>query len=213
VDFIHPQMSQALFDVPVALGQEERLRAEGVAGLLGAPVYESDSLMAGRPIYRPDPRLAEACTDYVRRMGGQAFFGAPGWRQDLARLAAGWRERHDDGGGFDDARAVGQALSTDLRRARELIEQRLGGIQVRHLCYPYTIGSEAAVRASREAGYLTNFWGVLPDRRSNRRGDDPYRCARLKGDYLRRLPGRGRDTLASIMARKISRRVLAKPVY
>jgi hypothetical protein len=54
---------------------------------------------------------------------------------------------------------------------------------------------------------------VLPDRRSNRPGDDPYRCARLKGDYLRRLPGHGRDTLAGIMARKISRRVLSKPVY
>jgi peptidoglycan/xylan/chitin deacetylase (PgdA/CDA1 family) len=213
VDYINPQMSHALFDVPVALGQEGQLRAEGIDGLLGAPIYESDSLMAGRLIYRPDPRLAHACIDYVRRMGEHTFFRSPGWRKNLARLTADWRERHGDQGSFDDASAVARELSADLRRSRALIEQRIPGTEVRHLCYPYTAGSEAAVRASRDAGYLTNFWGVLPDRRTNRDGDDPYHCPRLKGDYLQRLPGRGRHTLTSILARKISRRVRSKPVY
>jgi hypothetical protein len=151
--------------------------------------------------------------DHVRGMGGQAFFASPDWRGDLEALTRTWHERHDDRGGFDDDAAMARELTTGLQRARTLIEQRLPGTDVRHLCYPYTIGSDAAVRASRAAGYLSNFWGVLPDRRSNRPGDDPYRCARLKGDYLRRLPGHGRDTLAGIMARKISRRVLSKPVY
>jgi peptidoglycan/xylan/chitin deacetylase (PgdA/CDA1 family) len=213
VDYINPQMSHALFDVPVALGQEGQLRAEGIDGLLGAPVYESDSLMAGRSIYRPDPRLAQACIDYVRRMGEHTFFRSPGWRKDLARLIADWREHHDDQGSFDDASAVARELATDLRRSRVLIEQRLPGTEVRHLCYPYTVGSAAAVRASRDAGYLTNFWGVLPDRRTNRAGNDPYHCPRLKGDYLQRLPGRGRNTLTGILARKINRRVRSKPVY
>ena len=213
VDYVHPRMSDALFDVPVALGQEDRLRADGIEGLLGAPIYESESLMACRSIYRPDPRLAQACIDYVRRMGEHAFFRSPGWRKDLARLTTDWRERHDDQGSFADASAVAHERSTDLGRSRALIEQRLPGTEVRHLCYPYTLGSEAAVRASREAGYLTNFWGVLPDRRTNRAGDDPYHCPRLKGDYLHRLPGRGRSTLTGILTRKISRRVRAKPVY
>lgn len=213
VDYVHPQMSQALFDLPVAPGQESKLRAEGIDGLLGAPVYENDSLMAGRPVYRPDPRLAQVCADYVRRMGEQAFFRSPGWRGDLARLTADWRERHVDQGRFDDASTLARELSTDLRRSRALIEERLPGTQVRHLCYPYTIGSEAAARASRDAGYLSNFWGVLPDRRTNRAGDDPYRCPRLKGDYLQRLPGRGRASLTGTLTRKISRRVRSRPVY
>jgi Polysaccharide deacetylase len=213
VDHISPQTSDALFDLPIALGQEEQLCADGVEGMLGAPIYENDSLMAGRAVYRPDPRLAEACIDYVRRTGGRAFFESSGWRRELEQLARAWREDHDDRGGFDNDDAVAHELTKGLRRARLLIEQRLPGTEVRHLCYPYTIGSDAAIRASREAGYLTNFWGVLPDRRSNRPGDDPYHCPRLKGDYLQRLPGRGRVTLAGIMVRKIGRRVLAKPVY
>ena len=212
-DYVHPKMPDALFDLPVALGQEEQLRADGIEGLLGAPIYESDSLMAGRPIYRPDPRLAQACMDHVRGAGGQAFFQSPGWREELARLSAAWRERHDDQGRFDEADAVVREISTSLSRSRALIEERLPGTQVRHLCYPYTIGSETAVRASRDAGYLTNFWGVLPDRSSNRAGDDPYHCPRLKGDYLQRLPGEGRSTLTGILARKITRRVRSKPVY
>ena len=211
VDYVHPQMSQALFDVPVALGQEDQLRAEGIEGLLGVPIYErfADGGPAG---LSPDPSLAQACTDYVRRMGGQAFFRLPGWRTDLVRLTADWRERHHDRGGFDDAGTVARALSMDLQRARALIEQRLPGTEVRHLCYPYTVGSEAAVRASRDAGYLTNF-GACWDRRSNRAGDDPYRCPRLKGDYLQRLPGRGRTSLTGTLTRKISRRVRSRPVY
>jgi peptidoglycan/xylan/chitin deacetylase (PgdA/CDA1 family) len=213
VDYVNPKASDALFDLPIALGQEEQLCADGVEGMLGAPIYENDSLMAGRPVYRPDPRLAEACMDYVRSMGGRAFFGSPGWRKELHQRARAWREGHDDRGRFDDDEAVAHELRKGLRRARLLIEQRLPGTEVRHLCYPYTIGSDAAIRASREAGYLTNFWGVLPDRRSNRRGDDPYRCARLKGDYLQRLPGRGRITLVGTIARKVSRRVLARPIY
>lgn len=213
VDYVHPQMTDALFDVPVALGQESQLLAEGIEGLLGAPIYESDSLMAGRPIYRPDPRLARACMEHVRRAGANAFFRSAGWRKELSRFAADWRKRHDDRSGFDDPSAVHRELVSDLQRSRTLIEERIPGTEVRHLCYPYTLGSQAAVRASREAGYLSNFWGVLPDRRTNRAGDDPYQCPRLKGDYLERLPGRGRATLTGILARKITRRVQSRPVY
>jgi hypothetical protein len=54
---------------------------------------------------------------------------------------------------------------------------------------------------------------VLPDLPTNRAGDDPYHCARLKGDYLQRLPGRGRHTLTNILKRKISRRARSRPVY
>jgi hypothetical protein len=49
--------------------------------------------------------------DYVRRMGEHTFFRSPGWRKDLARLTADWRERHDDRGSFDDASGLVRAGS------------------------------------------------------------------------------------------------------
>jgi hypothetical protein len=94
-----------------------------------------------------------------------------------------------------------------------MIEERLPGHRVRHLCLPYTIGSAQAVRAAREVGYATCFWGVLPDRSSNRPGEDPYRCPRLKADYICRLPGRGRRSLAAVLTHKLRRRVSGLPVY
>jgi peptidoglycan/xylan/chitin deacetylase (PgdA/CDA1 family) len=50
VDYLNPQTSDALFDLPIAQGQEERLCADGIEGLFGTPIYESDSPMAGRPV-------------------------------------------------------------------------------------------------------------------------------------------------------------------
>jgi hypothetical protein len=67
-------------------------------------------------------------------MSEHTFFRSPGWRKDLARLAADWRQRHDDQGSFDDASAVARELSTNLRHSRALIEQRLPWTEVRHLC-------------------------------------------------------------------------------
>jgi hypothetical protein len=101
----------------------------------------------------------------------------------------------------------------DLARSRALIDGALGGSACRHLCYPYTEGSPAAVRLSREVGFLSNFWGIVPGRAGNRRGDDPFHIPRLKGDYLERLPGIGRKSLAAIIGTKIRRRLAGGPVH
>jgi len=169
--------------------------------------------MSGQPIYRPDPRLTDLCIEHVARSGGASFFRSDRWRGELDGLIAAWRRHNGDGGRTEDAARDQRDRLDDLRHARRLIEQRLPGRRVRHLCYPYTIGSELAIQASKEAGYRTNFWGVLPDRRTNRPGQDPYRCPRLKSDYVFRLPGRGRRPLGSIFLSKLKRRLSGRPVY
>ncbi len=85
------------------------------------------------------------------------------------------------------------AMLDDYRRARDIIEARLEK-PVRHLCYPDYDGTDESVAASQSAGYLSNFWGVLPSRRTNRTGDDPFRIVRVSSEYLRSLPGKGRQS-------------------
>lgn len=213
VDYINPRTTRALFDVPIEVGRERELRELGIAGLYGAPIYENDSPMSGEPVYRPDPRLSDACVEHVVRSGGSEFFAGRGWRSELDRVVADWRHRYGGSGHMEDPARQQRERVADLRRARELIEQRLPGTDVRHLCYPYTVGSGPAVEASREAGYRTNFWGILPDRRDNRPGQDPYFCPRLKGDFIFRLPGRGRKPLATILLDKAARRLSGRRVY
>jgi hypothetical protein len=150
---------------------------------------------------------------HVAAGGGAAFFRSSRWRSELDRLVTDWQAEHGARGTVEAPAALHEAMVDDLRRARQMIEEHLPGHRVRHLCLPYTIGSAQTVRAARDAGYATCFWGVLPDRKSNRLGEDPYRCPRLKADYIFRLPGRGRRSLAAILAGKLRRRVSGGPVY
>jgi hypothetical protein len=213
IDYINPSMRGALFDVPINPGQEERLLDHGIESLYGAPVYEHDSLMSGRLRFQGRAELERTCVAHVAAAGGAAFFRSSRWRSELDRLVADWQAEHGARGTVEAPAALHEAMVDDLCRTRQMIEEHLPGHRVRDLCLPYTIGSAQAVRAARDAGYATCFWGVLPDRKSNRPGQDPYRCPRLKADYIFRLPGRGRRSLAAILAAKLRRRLWGRPVY
>ena len=93
------------------------------------------------------------------------------------------------------------SMAEDYCLARERLEEQLRK-PVRHLCYPDYDGTAESVAFSRQAGYVSNFWGLVHDRGVNRPGDDPFRVARILDDYILRLPGRGRRSLASVLATK-----------
>ncbi len=99
------------------------------------------------------------------------------------------------------------AIERELIESKEAIERRLPGHAVHSLCYPMGRGSDAAVRLSRAAGYRMNFWSMRTDRTLNRPADDPYYIVRLKHDYIFRLPGARRRSMASLTAMKIVRRL------
>jgi peptidoglycan/xylan/chitin deacetylase (PgdA/CDA1 family) len=213
VDFVRPDLALAGYDVPLPDGYEVRLCMGGGDDLLGMPIYENDALMSGRLRYIPDPRLAEACLEYVASRGGASFFVEESWRKTLHQWVEQWRTRFPDTGRYQSPLENEDELVSNLRRAREMISHRLAGTEVVHLCYPYGAGSPRSVRASRAAGYRTNFWAVRERRRSNHPGDDPFGCPRLKADYVFRLPGRNRRSLTDIFASKLKRRVECRPVF
>jgi Polysaccharide deacetylase len=213
IDYVNPYMRSAPFDIPIEPGQEESLLNHGIESLYGAPVYEHDSLMSGRPRFLGHAELSRTCVAHVAAAGGAAFFRSSGWRSELDRVVAQWQAVRGGRGVVEAPAALQEAMVHDLRRARQVIEEHLPGHRVRHLCLPYMIGSPQAVHAARQAGYATCCWGVLSDRKGNRPGEDPYRCPRLKADYIFRLPGRGRRSLAAILAHKLTRRISGRPVY
>ena len=95
-------------------------------------------------------------------------------------------------------------MEEDYRRSKEIIEERLGKT-VRHLCYPDYDGTDASILSSMAAGYVSNFWGVIPGRRTNKWGDDPFRIVRILEQYLFRMPGKGRRSLSGILGEMWSR--------
>ncbi|MEW6363033.1 MAG: polysaccharide deacetylase family protein [Acidobacteriota bacterium] len=213
-DFVHPSFEahKLNFNVPVSMtgGEEEWSRRLQ----LGMPLYEHAPRYAGRRRYHDDEALRRECVEYVRARGGESFFGRRSWRRELAGFVHDFRARNGSRGFYEREDEMRENVRNDMADAKRTIESHLPGKTVRHLCFPWFAGSELAVSLSKEAGYLSNLWGVLPGRRTNRRGDDPYHIVRLLfGEYIFRLPGAGRMSLLRIMqerARANSRRFLKR---
>jgi peptidoglycan/xylan/chitin deacetylase (PgdA/CDA1 family) len=207
IDFCRPGRGGMIYDLPMSPGWEQRILDGGRQALWGMPIYEHAPLMAGRPRYIDDPRVAEGCIGKAAASGGAGFFRRPSWRRELVDLCRETRDRGESAGRLQSGQEVISAIRQDLEGSRRSIEDHLPGHRVRHLCYPYGVGSDLSVRLSRESGYVSNFWSIRRDRRTNRPGDDPFSIVRLKADYIFRLTGRGRRSLLSVLAAKIRRRM------
>jgi hypothetical protein len=144
-------------------------------------------------------------------MGGTAFFHNPGWRRELTEV---WNEAKGNApaGTPEDAATQRAAILESLKRSREELTARLNR-PVQHLAYPWASGGRLSVELSREAGYVTNFWGPIPGHPDNKPGQDPYYNARIKDDYLLRLPGKGRSSLSNVLTRKALRRTARNDIY
>jgi hypothetical protein len=202
IDFYHPAYNHnpLELDIPWVYEQENytnQLR-------WGMPIYTHASRFAGWPRFLDDPAIRQACIKAVDQNGSRAFFTQPNWRQTLMKR---YRSALSDQivPQYESKEAQRSAILMDLAKAQQMLSEKLGR-SVLHLCYPWGIGSELAVTLSREAGYASNFWVVNKERNSNRPGDCPFHIPRLKDDYLMRLPGVKRQSLAEVFMMKLRRR-------
>lgn len=220
VGFVQPSMLSKFWpfetDVPPS-------RPDGVGGCgergtppLGAPIYESAPRMADERSYTPTPTAERACVDHVRDHGGEAFFRQRDWKRQLHRVAAtAVRARGEEGarGTLESETDRRDRILGDLKLARRTMMEQLPGARVRHLAFPWGVGSECAMAASREAGYLTSFWGSFGRRLRNHRGVDPHALTRIGEDFFFLLEGSGRSTLKGVLWRKLTRRRLGEGTF
>lgn len=176
---------------------------------LGYPLFPTVPLMAGQAAWQmPDAAASEVAGEFralcaandetaaVRALFGSATFRQCGRHaqrlsvpQVVARIEA-------------DLAASQQALRTQLRLPQ-------AGV---HLCLPFTVGSDAAVAAAKALGFRSVLWGA-DQRRSNLPGSDPFATTRIKNDFIWRLPGSGRRSLAALYLEKATRRLAGVEPY
>ncbi|MEM9019213.1 MAG: polysaccharide deacetylase family protein [Planctomycetota bacterium] len=179
---------------------------------LGSPLFASAPRMSGAVPVPIDPELQEMCTAFVAQSGGAGFFTDPNWRSsmDLAvrtyhRAAAEGVARPPDP---IDPDSVLDILTADLRDAKQAIESHLPGHVVRHVAWPWGVGSDLAVQAAQAAGYDAAYWGRLGSgltggRVANFKGTDPMQLARIGEDFLAMLPGKGRTSTGKLLLGKV----------
>ena len=166
--------------------------------VLGRPIYEARPRMEAKSRYFDDEDLRTTCEAYVADHRGESYFDQRFWRRELLSVARGHRKKFGDRGRYESEEERRLALIEELGSAREILEGQLGK-QIRHLCYPWHMGSETAVRLSKQTAYTTNFWGVVAGRNEIRVGTSPYHLPRIGPHYLRRLPAAGRRPLRNIL--------------
>lgn len=170
----------------------------------GQPIYKWAATMATNTRYIEDEYLSQSCIDFVRQNGGLAFFKQDNWRKLMKAHVVQYTTDHGSAARYQSPAERFAEVREDLHRSRQVIEDRLGK-PVKHLCYPWYAGSELAVRASKEAGYTSNHWGILGRRTINRPGTNPYYITRINDDYIFTLPGQQRINLPEVLYKKFSR--------
>jgi len=197
-DFFHPFFDSFAMNLNVPIFKKDGVENVFRQIQLGTPIYGCASRFSGKRRYLDDEELRNRCIEYVSLNGGREFFRDSGWRGKLKKIIYEYRQNYGDRGCFEGEDELREGIYTELVQSKRAIESRLGKT-VNHFCYPWWEGSKIAVEESKRAGYLTNFWGILPGKRTNRCGDDPFRIVRiLSDDLIFRLPGEGRKSLFRI---------------
>ena len=200
VGFISPDRVDSMYEVPLPIDVKAGWTTDALRQHLGAPLFQHAPVMSARRAYEVPPTLWEECARIVRSAGGEEFFRRPDWQRTLrcrVRATGPHRPR---------AHHTRALQEWELRRSKEVLEERLAGKTVRHLCYPNSLGSARTAALSAQAGYDSNLWGLLDAATTNRAGADPFCIGRLKHDYVYRLPGDGRRPLSQVLWLKAVRR-------
>jgi hypothetical protein len=203
IDFIHPNFDRyyhSNVNMPV-------YRVNGTSNFTrqmpwGTPVYRFEPRMASRLQYFDDEAVRAICIEYVAKQGGEFFFRRKDWRKQLYIIYHQAKKYHNNGE-YETPSEQAKTIFEDLQQAKKLIEERLSGKIIDQLCYPWFVGSDLAVKQSHRAGYRVNYWGIVPQHKTNRPGDDLFYVPRIDEQYIFRLPGNGRKSLREILSAKV----------
>lgn len=196
VDFHHPDFDRALCDFNIPVSASENHKYAQRAFRLGTPVFESASRLSGALRFKEPPELASHLTRYVAKEGGETFFGRRGWRRELREILDHFLS--NGCGIFESRSEMERSLRKELLESKRILERKLPGKTVSHFAYPWFVGSKLADDLAVEAGYRCVHYGLDIDRPHTSSTDELVRIQRIPREYVRRLPGAGRVSLASV---------------
>ncbi|KAA3647820.1 MAG: hypothetical protein DWQ07_02215 [Chloroflexi bacterium] len=210
-DFVHPDFNFGYhgFGMPLLKnGEDDYLHSRPA---WGAPIYRNRPRMYSARRFFDDENLRKACVTHVEQNGGSLFFQRNAWRDELFDLVENYRRSATLNEYYETQPEQLQAYQDNLVRSKSMIEERLPGHSVRHLCYPWHRYSVTASSLATAAGYVSTFVDInsqkvgvdwynpyeinrpLP---TNEFGDDPNLITRIDGrdNIALSLPGKGRVT-------------------
>ena len=211
VDFAHPRVLESWNFLELPCREPQALAGTKPLIRPGEPLFQTATRLSDVPRLLIDPRIADACSACVES-GGSDFFRRPSWRAELNRVAGKYLASGSEWP-RESLEEQRRAIRHEVTASKTAIEEMLPGKVVRHLAYPWHEAGSIAVSESKDAGYASNFWGKVHGRYYTTAPADPFQIARVGGDFLFRLPGKGRLGLARILLRKALRRARTGSPY
>jgi len=198
-DFINPSYNTHYYGnihVPLYLQEGEDVISRDPT--LGMPVYFAKPRMSAHRRFFDDEGIRNRCIEMVSRKGADDFFKRRNWRKMLVELCSDYKKREGINERYETSEQRDDAVFQELLTSKKIIEEKLTGKKVTHLCYPWYEAANFAIRASKKAGFKANYFGQLKGRPNNRPGDDAFKIVRVEENFLQRLPGTGRKTIPDI---------------
>lgn len=167
----------------------------------GTPFYRASPLLSARRRYIENAEVNRLCRDFVAREGDR-FFAQPDadtrLREYYAQVAAARPGR------WSSEQELERERATEFDCSRELFRQELG-FTPRYFAYPWMLGNARSLELAKRAGMAAAFGVGVDFRAARRRGLPVPVFGRLKGDWLRCLPGKGRVHALPVLAGRLRR--------
>jgi len=204
VDFVSPQLLAQYHPFEFPIIRKDETSVESI-NQLGMPLYTSKPRMSDELRYFDDSELRDACKNHVKERGGISFFEKENWKQELYQFAKECQKDSRYPGLYETREQQERAITFELKKSKELIEENLENKAVHHLCYPWGVMGKKAHKISKSVGYISSF--SQDKKRKVIVGQNIYTIGRISEDFLYCLPGRNRDTLREILKKKMFRRL------
>jgi hypothetical protein len=206
-DFVHPGYNKHFYgNIHIPLYSENGKEVITRDAVLGLPIYCARPRMSAEKRYFDDENIRKRCVDTVEDLGGENFFKQKNWRNILKSVVSEINKTKKCHGRYESIEERDTAIFNELHNSRIMIEEKLPGKKVTHLCYPWYEAADFAVEASNRAGFKVNYFGTMRGRPTNRPGDNLFRMVRIEDLFLERLPGNGRKRLRDLFIKQYENR-------
>ena len=173
---------------------------------MGLPLFDSTPLMLSGQKLNVSQDFINRCKEIYHDYSNKN----DEWKQRIRNIVNDDNERDKN---FQIIANSKNDVLEDLSLARQIIQEKLDTEAGNHLCLPWTRGNTETIKICRQLGIKSCFWGVLPNKKINKPGDDPNYISRIKNDFIFRLPGNNRKSLISIYGYKMKRRLSREQIY
>lgn len=180
------------------------------AGPAMLPILPGGSLYSIEEGIRLPQEFWDSCTELTTP-------GDPRHRRPVTKEAARTTfltllSQHEADAQHLDSDSIRSMVRSDLQRSADVIEAHLQGHRVKHFAFPWHRHHPVAWEALEQAGFQSAAigLGVQEGEREPGRHHAVVQIRRVRGDFLRSLPGAGRRPLWRILASKASRRASPK---